>query len=118
MTILIVDDDMAFRDALERDLRRTGYGVCAAAGLASALEALLQATHRIALVNAHLPYGETRQIVAVLRRCAIPVVLLVERDAESGEPRANDTEGDRVLIKPTGLVELQRCMEQLLMRPI
>jgi DNA-binding response OmpR family regulator len=48
----------------------------------------------------------------------IPVVLLVERDAESGEPRVTDTEGDRVLIKPTGLVELQRCMEQLLMRTI
>lgn len=113
MAILIVDDDVGFRDALERDLRRTGYGVHAAGGLESALAALLQASHRIALIDAHLPYGETRQIRAVLRHCAIPVILLVERDAASGEPRGIDAQGDRMLVKPTGLVELQRCMEQL-----
>ncbi len=113
MAILIVDDDVGFREALDHDLRRTGYVVHAAAGLESALAALLRTTHRIALIDAHLPYGETRQISAVLRHCAIPMVLLVERDAESGEPRVINTHGDRVLVKPTGLVELQRCMEQL-----
>jgi DNA-binding response OmpR family regulator len=116
MTILIVDDDAGFREALKHDLRCMGYTVHAAIGLESMLDALLHATHHVALVDAHLPYGESRRICTALRHCAIPVALLVERDAASGMPRAADVECGHVLIKPIGLVELQRCVEQLLAR--
>lgn len=118
MTILIVDDDARFREALKHDLRCMGYTVHAVIGLESMLDALLHATHHVALVDAHLPYGETRRICTALRHCAIPVALVVEREAESGAPRAAEVEYDHVLVKPVGLVELQRCVEQLLTRTL
>jgi len=78
------------------------------------LDALLQATHRAALVDAHLPYGETRRILRLRYvTCAIPVVLLVER-AESGVSRCR-RRGTVIgcWSNPIGLVELQRCLEKL-----
>lgn len=110
MSVLIVDDDAAFRQALENDLRQSGYAVRAVAGLDSALHAMLQANHRAAIVDAHLPYSELKALVMLFRRCAIPVVLLMEQDAMTGEAKPVALRGDITLIKPVGAVELRHCL--------
>jgi DNA-binding response OmpR family regulator len=113
MPVLIIDDDAAFRAALERDLRQSGYTVYVSAGFESMVEVLLKATPRTAIVDAHLPYGESRQAVRVLHRCGIPVVLLNERDAPVDRWEGATIRGDATLTKPVGLVELEQHLRQL-----
>jgi DNA-binding response OmpR family regulator len=114
MVVLIVDDDAAFREVLKSSLQQMGYIAYVAVGLESALEALLQATHRVALVDAHLPYGETQRLLALLRHCGIPVLLFVEREAATGAARPIACQGDLILMKPVGVVELERSVQKLL----
>ncbi|GGA50972.1 hypothetical protein [Dyella nitratireducens] len=110
MSVLIVDDDTAFRQALENDLRQSGYVVHAAAGLDSAMHAMLVAHHRAAIVDAHLPYSEVKTLVGLFRHCAIPIVLLLEQDVVTGSVKPIAFRGDITLIKPVGVVELRHCL--------
>jgi len=114
MSVLIIDDDAAFRAMIESDLRRSGYTVHISAGFNSMVDVLLKATPQVAIVDAHLPYGESRQAVTVLRRCGISIVLLGERDAPMDRWEDAKLTGDVALTKPVGLVELERCLKQLL----
>jgi DNA-binding response OmpR family regulator len=114
MSVLIVDDDAAFRNVLKNNLRQMGYVVYAAAGFESALDAMLKATHRVAIVDAHLPFGEARRLLALFRHCAVPVLLFVERDAVTGAGRPTECEGELILMKPVGVVELERNLRRLL----
>ncbi|RDS82233.1 response regulator [Dyella monticola] len=117
MSVLIVDDDAVFRQALEQDLQRSGYAVCAASGLDSALNAMLLADHRVAIVDAHLPYREVKALISLFRRCAIPIVLLLEQDAATGSAKPIAFRGDITLIKPVGVVELRHCLACVIGQP-
>lgn len=113
MSVLIIDDDASFRDALESDLRGMGYTVYIAAGFDSMVDVVLKATPGLAIVDAHLPHGESRQVITVLKRCGIPVVLLCERDVPKDRWEDTELAGDVTLTKPIGLVELDRHLQQL-----
>jgi DNA-binding response OmpR family regulator len=77
------------------------------------VDLLLKLTPRTAIVDAHLPYGESRQAVTVLRRCGVPVVLLNERDATVDRWQGESVVGEVILTKPVGLVELDHYLKQL-----
>lgn len=113
MPVLIIDDDTAFRTALEHDLRQSGYTVYASVGFESMVDVLLKVTPRAAIVDAHLPYGESRRAVMVLRRCGVPVVLLGERGAPVDRWQSEGVTGEVTLTKPVGLVDLDRCLRHL-----
>lgn len=113
MPVLIIDDDTAFRIALERDLQQSGYTVYAAAGFESMVDVLLKVTPRAAIVDAHLPFGESRQAAMVLHCCGVPVLLLKERDSPVDRWQIASVESDVTLSKPLGLVDLDRCLRQM-----
>lgn len=114
MRILIVDDDTAFRNSLEKDLAQMGHDVSAAGGLESALDAILQTTFRAAIVDAHLPYGETQRLITLFHSCGTPVLLLAEQDTTTGLARPIGCASDLTLMKPVGVVELERSLYRLL----
>lgn len=117
MPILIIDDDTVFRSALEHDLLLCGYTVYAAAGFESMVDVLLKVTPCTAIVDAHLPYGESRQALTVLHRCGVPVVVLTERDAPVDRWQVESVASDVTLNKPVGLIDLDRCLRQLRSAP-
>ncbi len=114
MAVLIIDDDASFREDLKRSLQQMGYVAHTAVGLESALDAMLQTPQRIAMIDAHLPYGETPFLLTLFRQCGIPVLLFVEREAATGAPRPTTCQGDLTLMKPVGVVELERSLQRLL----
>jgi DNA-binding response OmpR family regulator len=113
MPILIIDDDASFRTVLEHDLRQSGYMVHVSAGFESMLDVLLKGTPQTAIVDAHLPYGESRQAVMVLRRCGIPFVLLNERGAPVDRWQNENATSEVTLTKPVGWGDLDRHLRQL-----
>lgn len=113
MPVLIIDDDAAFRSALERDLRQCGYTVHVSAGFESMVNILLKVAPRAAIVDAHLAYGESRQAMMALHRCGIPVVLLSERGAPVDRWEGAKLTSEVNLTKPVGLVELEQCLKHL-----
>lgn len=113
MPVLVIDDDTAFRTALEHDLQQRGYTVYVSAGFESMVDVLLKVTPRTVILDAHLPYGESRQAVMVLHRCGIPVVLLNERDAPVDRWQTENIAREVTLTKPVGWVELDRYLRQL-----
>lgn len=117
MPVLIIDDDTAFRSALERDLQLCGYTVYAAAGFESMVDVLLKVTPGAAIVDAHLPYGESRQAVMVLHCCSVPVLLLTEPDAPVDRWQIASVATDVTMNKPVGLVDIDRCLRQLRASP-
>ncbi|KQZ77700.1 hypothetical protein ASD55_07500 [Rhodanobacter sp. Root561] len=114
MRILIVDDDAAFRNSLKSDLTQMGHEVSAAVGLESALDAVLQTAFRAAIVDAHLPYGETRRLITMLQSCGTSVLLLAEQDSTTGLAHPTGYASVCTLMKPVGVVELERSLYRLL----
>jgi two-component system, response regulator RegA len=66
-TLLVVDDDEAFRTAIGGALERRGFAVSLAAGLASALELAKQKVFEYALIDMRMPGGSGTEVVRALR---------------------------------------------------
>jgi two-component system response regulator RegA len=67
-TLLLVDDDAAFRTALSGALARRGFAVTTAPDAAQAEEAAKQQVFEYALVDVRMPGGSGIDLVAALRR--------------------------------------------------
>jgi two-component system response regulator RegA len=66
-TLLVVDDDEAFRTAIGGALERRGFAVSLAAGLAPAVELARQQVFEYALVDMRMPGGNGIELVKALR---------------------------------------------------
>jgi two-component system, response regulator RegA len=66
-TLLVVDDDEAFRMALGNALERRGFAVSFAEGLGPALEAARSKIFEYALVDVRMPGGSGIELVRALR---------------------------------------------------
>lgn len=66
-TLLVVDDDEAFRTAIGGALERRGFAVSLAAGLAPALELAKQKVFEYALIDMRMPGGSGTDLVRALR---------------------------------------------------
>ena len=75
---------------------------------------MLQTAFRAAIVDAHLSYGETRRLITALQSCGTSVLLLAEQDTTTGLARPTDCVHVFTLMKPVGVVELERSLYRLL----
>ncbi|MBK9259957.1 MAG: response regulator [Polyangiaceae bacterium] len=66
-TLLVVDDDEAFRAAIGGALERRGFAVSLAAGMAPALELARDKVFEYALVDVRMPGGNGIELVRALR---------------------------------------------------
>ena len=119
MTIMVVDDEAAVRDALRRALELEGYDVELAADGAEALERLVDGAQPDALLlDVLMPGVDGLEVCRRLRRSGsrLPVLMLTARAEVSDRVSGLDAGADDYLAKPFALQELLARVRALLRR--
>ena len=118
MQILVVDDEPAVRDSLDRALRLEGYKVDLAADGAEALSALGSASPDAVVLDLMMPRVDGLEVCRRMRAAGnrTPVLVLTARDAVSDRVKGLDAGADDYLVKPFALDELLARLRALLRR--
>jgi two-component system response regulator MprA len=118
MRILVVDDERAVREALERALRLEGYEVDLAADGQEALVSLARRSVDAIVLDVLMPVLDGLETCRVLRRREdkTPVLLLTARHEVSDRVAGLDAGADDYLVKPFALEELLARLRALLRR--
>jgi DNA-binding response OmpR family regulator len=103
--VLIVEDEVGVRDALQRGLDRAGFETIAVAGTR---DAVCVADHDIALVDLGLADGDGADLCAALkaRFPERPIIVVTGRDDELNVVDALDAGADDYVTKPFSLAVL------------
>ncbi|HYU59562.1 MAG TPA: response regulator transcription factor [Solirubrobacterales bacterium] len=118
MRILVVDDEAAVRDSLERALRLDGYDVDLAADGREGLERCRAAPPDAIVLDLLMPEMDGLEACRRLRASGdrTPVLMLTARDGVSDRVAGLDAGADDYLVKPFALEELQARLRALLRR--
>jgi two-component system, OmpR family, response regulator MprA len=118
MRILVVDDDPAVRESLERSLRFEGYEVVAAGDGVEALERVYEDRPDAVVLDVLMPRLDGLGACRRLRAAGddLPVLLLTARDAVADRVNGLDVGADDYLAKPFALEELLARLRALLRR--
>jgi two-component system, OmpR family, response regulator MprA len=118
MRILVVDDEPAVRESLERTLRFEGYEVTLAADGAEALERVRDDQPDAVVLDVLMPRLDGLETCRRLRARGdgLPVLLLTARDAVADRVNGLDVGADDYLVKPFALEELLARLRALLRR--
>jgi two-component system response regulator MprA len=117
-TILVVDDEPAVRDALERALRTAGYVVRLATNGAEGLEAVADQHPDLVVLDVLMPVMDGFDACRRLREAGdrTPVLMLTARDAVGDRVEGLDAGADDYVVKPFALDELLARIRALLRR--
>jgi two-component system response regulator MprA len=115
--ILVVEDDRAVRDALERALKLEGHDVVPVAGGEEALSRL-ETSPDLVVLDLGLPDIDGLQVCKLIRDRGdrTPILILTARDAVSDRVSGLDAGADDYLVKPFALDELLARVRALLRR--
>jgi two-component system, OmpR family, response regulator MprA len=118
MQILVVDDEPAVRDSLDRALRLEGYEVGLAGDGAEALEALTGDSPDAIVLDLMMPRVDGLEVCRRMRAAGdrTPVLVLTARDTVSDRVKGLDAGADDYLVKPFALDELLARLRALLRR--
>ena len=118
MHILVVDDDRAVREALERALGLEGYEVELAADGAEALAAVELREPDAIVLDVLMPQVDGFEVCRLLRKAHhhVPILILTVRDELSDRVEGLDAGADDYLGKPFELEELLARVRALLRR--
>jgi len=118
MRILVVDDEPAVREAIERALRLEGYEVAVAADGREALERIEWRPPDALVLDLLMPRVDGLELCRRLRHSGdrTPVLMLTARDAVADRVTGLDAGADDYLIKPFALDELLARLRALLRR--
>ena len=118
MKILVVDDEPAVRDALERALRAHGYRVSMAVDGVDGLEHLASDAPDLVVLDILMPRLDGLEACRQLRASGdrTPILMLTARDAVGDRVEGLDAGADDYLVKPFALDELLARIRALLRR--
>jgi two-component system response regulator MprA len=118
MRILVVDDEPAVREALERALKLEGYEVALAADGVQALQALDEGPPDAVVLDLLMPRVDGIELCKRMRHNGdrTPVLMLTARDAVADRVSGLDAGADDYLVKPFALPELLARVRALLRR--
>jgi two-component system response regulator MprA len=117
VTILVVDDDRALREALRRALTLAGYEVQVAHDGEQALELLAQAEPDAVVLDVGLPGIDGLEVCRRVRRGSrVPILILTARDAVADRIDGLDAGADDYMVKPFDVDELKARLRALLRR--
>jgi two-component system response regulator RegX3 len=106
-TILVVDDEQSYRDALAVSLRREGFLVQSAADGLEALERFETCRPALVLLDVMLPRMSGIDVCRELRaRSRVPIIMLTAKDAEIDTVVGLEVGADDYVTKPFRLREL------------
>jgi two-component system response regulator MprA len=120
MRILVVDDEPAVRDSLERALRIEGYDVDLAVDGNEALAAVADQHPDALVLDLMMPRIDGLEVCRRLRSGGdrTPVLVLTARDAVSDRVAGLDAGADDYVVKPFALSELLARLRALLRRSV
>ncbi len=118
MKVLVVDDEPAVRQALDRALRFEGYETDVAEDGTAALAAHAQRPADALVLDVAMPRMDGLEVCRRLRSAgdAVPVLLLTARAAVDERVAGLDAGADDYLVKPFSLEELLARIRALLRR--
>src|SRR5918999_644112 len=118
MRILVVDDEPAVREAVERALRLEGHDLAPAADGGQALDALEAWPPDAVVLDVLMPRVDGLEACRRMRLGGdrTPVLMLTARDAIRDRVAGLDAGADDYLVKPFGLEELLARVRALLRR--
>jgi len=116
--VLVVDDDDAIREALERALRAEGFAVVTAPGGRAALESVARRVPAAVVLDVTMPDLNGRTVCARLRADGIrtPILILSARDEVEDRIAGLQAGADDYLVKPFAVEELIARLWALLRR--
>jgi DNA-binding response OmpR family regulator len=116
--VLVVEDELAMRVALEDVLKAAGYRVLTAADGAIGLDLAIREKPDLLLLDVMLPKLDGFSLCAELRRheVAVPVLMLTARGRVEDRVAGLDTGADDYLVKPFSTDELLARVRALLRR--
>jgi two-component system response regulator MprA len=116
--VLVVDDETAVRDALDRALRLEGYEVQLATDGTGALDAVAAGRIDAVVLDVSMPRMDGLEVCRRLRSAGdmTPVLMLTARDAVDDRVAGLDAGADDYLVKPFALDELYARLRALLRR--
>ena len=116
--VLVVDDDAAIREALERALRLEGFAVATAGGGRAALAEVARQPPAGIVLDVTMPDLGGRAVCARLRADGLrtPILILSARDEVSDRVAGLQAGADDYLVKPFALDELTARLHALLRR--
>jgi two-component system response regulator MprA len=116
--VLVVDDETAVRDALDRALRLEGYEVSLAGDGSDALDVLAGGGVDAVVLDVSMPRLDGLEVCRRLRSAGdmTPVLMLTARDAVDDRVAGLDAGADDYLVKPFALDELYARLRALLRR--
>ncbi len=117
-TILVVDDEPAVRDALERALKAQHYSVTTAADGRQALDAIAEQRPELVLLDVLMPVMDGFEACRRLRELGdrTPVLMVTARDTVGDRVEGLDAGADDYVVKPFALEELLARIRALLRR--
>jgi two-component system, OmpR family, response regulator MprA len=118
MRILVVDDEPAVRDAVQRALKLESYQVDTAADGAEALKSLTLSSPDLMILDVLMPKIDGLEVCRRLRAAGdpTPVLMLTARDSVANRVEGLDAGADDYLVKPFALDELLARVRALLRR--
>ncbi len=118
MQILVVDDEQAVRDSLERALRLERYDVKLAADGREALEEVGRQPPDAIVLDLMMPQVDGLEVCRRLRAAGdrTPILIATARDAVADRVEGLDAGADDYIVKPFALDELQARLRALLRR--
>ncbi len=116
-TVLVVDDEQSYRDALASGLSQEGFVVECAADGEEALDRFVQFHPDLVLVDVMLPDQSGLELCRRLRALApVPVIMVTAKDAEVDVVLALELGASDYVAKPFRLRELVARMRAVLRR--
>ena len=118
MRVLVVEDDLELRGAIERRLRGAGFAVDVASDLPDAAAAVEVYDYDCLVLDRAVPSGDTLDLLAELRRAGsgIPALFLTAKDAVADRVAGFEAGGDDYLVKPFAMEELVARVRSLCRR--
>ena len=120
MRVLVVDDERAVRESLDRALRLSGYDVALAADGLAAIAAVADDPPDALILDVMMPGPDGLAVARRLRGDGngVPILMLTARDAVDDRVAGLDAGADDYLVKPFALEELLARLRALLRRTV